>query len=777
MKWARTISSSRSLTMTSGVGTDSAPRQRAAVRTAQRSCSAASQVEDHVAPRLGAADEHAPVGGWLHRVGAVTDTAGDERRLTGLADAGSARPPDWYVARLGEFQQAAVGVTPRDREVAAGECDRGAASGLVDRRVGRPCRRCRYARRLTRSSPERLGVDVERENPQARQAGADVVHERRRPAQVRLRVEGRFELGNNRPGETARAVEAPARHVIRIGAAVVKAAARVRERVQKGSGLGSKWMLAAVACAVQPPDGSIGVLLHQCVEHGEHGCGPDPGAHQQYWCARPVQDERSARGRDVEPVADGQTCAQIPAHRAAELTLDTDPVVVCPRRSGHRVVPQQRLLPLIGPDSHRKALACAGGRQRSAVRVLETYRDHRVALVGDRRGRQRPKAEPGGRRAGGREAGVAASGLLIEQSSERGLPPRTESGNPERSEQFLSPVPGEVQQPVDFGDRHLLGSRSQLDDLVSRLHLTFVKYTEVEPGAAVGDEESGNPLIVHADAYAVAGHPRLGHLERRRADPIAVADAHLVVGESFYGEVLAELSVDEVVAPQLALPVPVRVDLVDEHGTLFTAMPGQIALTVAVEVELADPSTTGDGLLEHAGDDGSPLPRHLFRRSDVDREQPPDPLSSGLGRLHALRPRAQAHRATVAGIEATDRCAKTAVRLQADGEAVSPTALESAERGPRPLPRRGLDLRVTLRPVRRRRRRRPGSGPAPRDPSRPAGAGDRSGCRRRPPGSWGPGPAPSPATRGARWWCRRSRRRAASPPPRGWTAAACPACG
>src|SRR3954468_20560089 len=120
MKWARTISSSRSLTMTSGVGTDSVSHQRAAGSTARRSRSAASQVQDHVAPRLGAADEHAPVGGWLHRVGAVTDTAGDERRLTGLADAGSARPPDWYVARLGEFEQAAVVVTPRDREIAAG---------------------------------------------------------------------------------------------------------------------------------------------------------------------------------------------------------------------------------------------------------------------------------------------------------------------------------------------------------------------------------------------------------------------------------------------------------------------------------------------------------------------------------------------------------------------------------------------------------------------------------------------------------------------------------
>ena len=58
--------------------------------------------------------------------------------------------------------------------------------------------------------------------------------------------------------------------------------------------------------------------------------------------------------------------------------------------------------------------------------------------------------------------------------------------------------------------------------------------------------------------------------------------------ESFDGEVLAELSVDEVVSAELALPVPIRVELVDEHCALLAAVPRQIALTVAVDVELAD---------------------------------------------------------------------------------------------------------------------------------------------------------------------------------------------
>jgi hypothetical protein len=40
------------------------------------------------------------------------------------------------------------------------------------------------------------------------------------------------------------------------------------------------------------------------------------------------------------------------------------------------------------------------------------------------------------------------------------------------------------------------------------------------------------------------------------ADPVAVADADLVVARSFDREVLAKLSVDEVVSAEFAFPVP-----------------------------------------------------------------------------------------------------------------------------------------------------------------------------------------------------------------------------
>ena len=79
----------------------------------------------------------------------------------------------------------------------------------------------------------------------------------------------------------------------------------------------------------------------------------------------------------------------------------------------------------------------------------------------------------------------------------------------------------------------------------------------------------------HADPDAVAGDARLRDFEDGGADLVAVADADLVVAESFDGEVLAELSVDEVVSSELAFPVAVGVDLVDEDGALLAAVPGE----------------------------------------------------------------------------------------------------------------------------------------------------------------------------------------------------------
>ena len=236
---------------------------------------------------------------------------------------------------------------------------------------------------------------------------------------------------------------------------------------------------------------------------------------------------------------------------------------------------------------------------------------------------QLTKAGPGGRGARHGKARVAAAGLLLQQSAKGALPARAQGGNPQGAQHPLARVSGQVEQPVDVGDRHLLGSRRELDDVVSRLYLALFEHPEVEAGAVVGDEQRGNLRVIHADPDAIASDARLRYLEGRAADPVAIANAHLVVGESVHSEVLAELSVHEVVSSKFVFPVPVRVDLVDEHRALLAAVTGQITLTIPVDVEPPDPAGTGHGVLEHPGKDSPPLPGHILGQTDVDGQQRP----------------------------------------------------------------------------------------------------------------------------------------------------------
>ena len=345
---------------------------------------------------------------------------------------------------------------------------------------------------------------------------------------------------------------------------------------------------------------------------------------------------------------------QIATGGAGGFALDSDPVVTGIGRSREGVVPKQRPRLALGLDSQREVLAGTCGGERRPVRVVEPDGDHGVALSLDSGHGQPAETGPGRRRAGRCQTGVAAPGFSFEQGAEGGLPARAEGRDPQRSEQLLTRVSGEVEQPVDLGGRHLFRARGELEDLVSRLDLALSEHAEVEAGPAMGDEQGGNARVVHANAHAVTGDARLRDFEDGGADLVAVADAHFVVAQSLDGEVLAELPVDEVASSELALPVPIGVDLVDEHGALLAAVPGGIALTVAVEVEPAHPARTGDGILEHAGEDGPPLPGHVLRQADVHGQQ----------RSHPLRCRAHA-----------DAAAEVAVRrLEAAG--APPPALD-----------------------------------------------------------------------------------------------------
>src|SRR5262249_52944061 len=99
-----------------------------------------------------------------------------------------------------------------------------------------------------------------------------------------------------------------------------------------------------------------------------------------------------------------------------------------------------------------------------------------------------------------------------------------------------------------------------------------------------------------------------------------VADAHGIVGQSFDREVLAKLSMDEVGPLQLLLPIAIRFDLVDEDGALLTPVPGQVALTVSVEIQPADPTPATHRSLPDPGVYGATLPLDVARKCNVHRQ-------------------------------------------------------------------------------------------------------------------------------------------------------------
>ena len=193
------------------------------------------------------------------------------------------------------------------------------------------------------------------------------------------------------------------------------------------------------------------------------------------------------------------------------------------------------------------------------------------------------------------------------------MPARAERRYPQCPQQLLAGVAGQIEQRVDFGDCQRFRARGELYDLVVRPDLSLGQDPEVEPRPVVCHQQRRYPGIVHPDADPVAGNARLAHLEDRAADLVAIADADHVVGETLDGEVLPELPVDEVVPVELALPVLVGVELVDEHRALLAAVSGKVALAVAVDVQAAHHPRAVDWLLPHRRVHRPALPDHFPR--------------------------------------------------------------------------------------------------------------------------------------------------------------------
>ena len=221
-----------------------------------------------------------------------------------------------------------------------------------------------------------------------------------------------------------------------------------------------------------------------------------------------------------------------------------------------------------------------------------------------------------------RKPGVAASlgsRLALQQCLERRAPSGRKRRDTQSALQSIARMIGRIEERVDLCDGHSLLRLSHLHDFVAGAHLAFLQDAKVESRPSAGCQQCRHPGLVHPNADAIAGHARLSDLEQCAADLITVADANGIVRQSFDREVLAELSVDEVGPLELVLPVAIRFDLVDEDGSLLTPVAGQVALTVSVQIQPADPTAATHRSLPDPGVYGTTLPRDVARKSDVHR--------------------------------------------------------------------------------------------------------------------------------------------------------------
>src|SRR5580704_16656148 len=142
----------------------------------------------------------------------------------------------------------------------------------------------------------------------------------------------------------------------------------------------------------------------------------------------------------------------------------------------------------------------------------------------------------------------------------------------------------QIQEGVNLGHGDSLWTVSSFYNVIARPNFSFLQHAKVESWSVMRNEQGCHPRFIHANADAVARHAWLRYLKLSTTDAVSIADAHLVVRKSLDGEIFSELAESKIVAAQKALPVMVRVHLVDKYGALLSAVTGEIALRITIDI-------------------------------------------------------------------------------------------------------------------------------------------------------------------------------------------------
>src|SRR5215813_361349 len=155
---------------------------------------------------------------------------------------------------------------------------------------------------------------------------------------------------------------------------------------------------------------------------------------------------------------------------------------------------------------------------------------------------------------------------------------------------------------------------SNFYDVVARTDFSFLQHAKVESRSVVSYEQGRHARFIRADADAVTGHARLCHFEHRATNAESITDTDLVISKSFNSEVFSELADTKISAAEKAIPIAVRIHLVNEHSALLSAVTGEICLRVTFNIQRAHQPSPFYGKLPDRGSHSLAVPCDLTRR-------------------------------------------------------------------------------------------------------------------------------------------------------------------
>src|SRR6516165_10704449 len=193
------------------------------------------------------------------------------------------------------------------------------------------------ARRLRRARPEILGVQAVAGDLPACKAVDETAHERGWTADVEVRIGRDAHFLEHLRAHASYAVKIDSGPIGWLWRTVTNVAAASRQGFEELAHLRRKWMLAAVAGTVNPPNLSPSLLGGQCMQHSEDRGGADAGADQDHRTIALPQRKAAARGAHIENIACLNLRIDVGPGRTLRLALDADAIVILARHARQRV--------------------------------------------------------------------------------------------------------------------------------------------------------------------------------------------------------------------------------------------------------------------------------------------------------------------------------------------------------------------------------------------------------------------------------------------------------